>query len=87
MSGLTLVNDRAERLPNELLVTAEIAGAAPRTLASLAPQGVAARWDNGAIRITPSRTLTVRFEPVTTRRVRLVEKGPRGGGAWRSCSC
>ena len=42
------------------------------------------RWENGAIRITPSRTLTVRFEPVTTRRVRLVENGPgraveRGG--------
>ena len=78
VSGLTLVNDRAERLPHELLVTAEIAGAAPRTLASLAPQGVAARWDNGAIRITPSRTLTVRFKPVTTRRVRLVENGQSG---------
>jgi hypothetical protein len=78
VSGLTLVNDRAERLPNELLVTAEIAGAAPRTLASLAPQGVAARWDNGAIRITPSRALTVRFTPVTTRRVRLVENGQAG---------
>ena len=78
VSGLTLVNDRAERLPDELLVTAEIAGAAPRTLASLAPQGVAARWDNGAIRITPSRTLTVRFKPVTTRRIRLVENGQPG---------
>ena len=78
VSGLTLVNDRAERLPDELLVTAEIAGAAPRTLASLAPQGVAARWDNGAIRITPSRTLTVRFRPVTTRRIRLVENGQPG---------
>ena len=78
MSGLTLVNDRAERLPDELLVTAEIAGAGPRTVASLAPQGVAARWDNGAIRITPSRTLTVRFAPVTTRRIRLVENGQPG---------
>ena len=47
-------------------------------MASLAPQGVAAHWENGAIRITASRTLTVRFAPVVTRRVRLVEKGPPG---------
>jgi hypothetical protein len=47
-------------------------------VAALAPQGVAARWDNGAIRITPSRTLSVRFNPVATRRLRLVDKGPPG---------
>ena len=78
VSGVTLVNDRAERVPDELVVTAEPAGARPRIVAALAPQGVAARWENGAIRIAPSRTLTVRFEPVATRRIRLAEKGAPG---------
>jgi hypothetical protein len=74
---VALVNDRAERLPDDLVVLVERAGGW-RKVAALAPQGVAARWENGAIRITPSRTLTVRFEPVATRRIRLVEKGPPG---------
>jgi hypothetical protein len=78
LSGVTLVNDRAERVPDDLVVTIESAGGSSRPVAALAPQGVAASWENGAIRITPSRTLTVRFNPVTTRRVRLVEKGPPG---------
>jgi hypothetical protein len=78
VSGVTLVNDRAERVPDDLVVMAETAGAGLSTVTSLAPQGVAAHWENGAIRITASRTLTVRFAPVVTRRVRLVEKGPPG---------
>jgi 4-amino-4-deoxy-L-arabinose transferase-like glycosyltransferase len=77
VSGLTLVSDRADRAPDELVVTVELA-AASRTVSVLAPQGVAARWDNGAIRIAPSRTLTVRFAPVATRRIRLADRGPRG---------
>ncbi len=78
VSGLTLVNDRAERVPDHLVVMAERAGSGLGAVASLAPQGVAAHWEHGAIRITASRTLTVRFAPVTTRRLRLVEKGPPG---------
>jgi 4-amino-4-deoxy-L-arabinose transferase-like glycosyltransferase len=78
VSGVTLVNDRAERVPEELVVLADLTGSGWKPLVSLAPQGIAARWENGAIRITPSRTLTVRFTPVTTRRLRLVEKGPPG---------
>jgi hypothetical protein len=78
VSGVTLVNDRAERVPDDLVVMAETAGAGLRAVAALAPQGVAAHWENGAIRITASRTLTVRFAPVLTRRIRLVEKGPPG---------
>ena len=78
VSGVTLVNDRAERVPDHLVVMAERAGSGLDVVASLAPQGVAAHWENGAIRITASRTLTVRFAPVTTRRLRLVEKGPPG---------
>jgi len=78
LSGVTLVNDRAERVPDDLVVLVESAGARLRPVAALAPQGVAASWDNGAIRITLNRTLTVRFDPVTARRVRLVEKGPPG---------
>jgi hypothetical protein len=78
LSGVTLVNDRPERVPDDLVVLVESPGAPPRQIAALAPQGVAARWDNGAIRITPSRTLTVRFDPVMARRIRLVEKGPPG---------
>jgi hypothetical protein len=59
-------------------VTIESASGGRRQVAALAPQGVAASWENGAIRITPSRTLTVRFDPANARRVRLVEKGPPG---------
>ena len=79
LSGVTLVNDHAERLPDELVVIVESAGAGPRPVAGLRPQNVAPRWENGAPRIGPSRTLTMRFEPVGARRVRLVETGPRRG--------
>jgi 4-amino-4-deoxy-L-arabinose transferase-like glycosyltransferase len=78
LSGVTLVNDRAERVPDDLVVMVESAGTGLRPVAALAPQGVAASWENGAIRITLSRTLTVRFDPVAARRIRLVEKGPPG---------
>src|SRR5262249_27876843 len=78
VSGLTLVNDRAERVPEELVVLVERPGTEWRQVAGLMPQGVAARWENGAVRITPSRTLTVRFEPVATRRIQLVERGLPG---------
>ena len=80
VSGVTLVNDHAERVPDELVVMTESAGSGPRRVASLAPLGIAARWENGAPRLAPSRALTVRFAPVTTRRVRLVEAGP--GRRW-----
>ncbi|HWC04725.1 MAG TPA: hypothetical protein VHF87_18395 [Methylomirabilota bacterium] len=80
LSGVTLVNDRAERVPDELVVLTEGAAGGPREAGALSPQGVTARWENGAPRIAPSRTLTVRFAPVTARRVRLVENGP--GGRW-----
>jgi F5/8 type C domain len=75
LTGVTLVNDRAERLPEDLVVLAESPGTRLRPVAALAPQGVGASWENNAIRITPNRALTVRFEPVTARRVRLVERG------------
>jgi hypothetical protein len=77
VSGVTLVNDRAERIPDDFVVQVERDGAWQQVV-GLAPQGVAARWENGAIRITPSRTLTVRFHPVVTRRIRLAEKAPPG---------
>jgi hypothetical protein len=80
LSGVTLVNDRAERVPDRLVVTAEGARGGAREVALLAPHGVAPRWDGGAPRITPSRTLTVRFAPVDARRLQLVEDGP--GGRW-----
>jgi hypothetical protein len=80
LSGVTLVNDRAERVPDRLVVMAEGAQGAWAQVAGLTPQGVAPRWDAGAPRIAPGRTLTVRFAPVDTRRVRLVEEGP--GGRW-----
>jgi F5/8 type C domain len=74
VSGVTLVNDRAERLPDDFVVLVARDDGRWQQVAALAPQGVTARWENGAIRITPSRTLTVRFAPVTTRRIRFVEK-------------
>jgi len=77
LSGVTLINDRAERLPTHLLVLADHGGGSQR-VAKLAPMGVATRWENGAPRVAPDRTLTVRFAPVTTRRVRLVEAGRAG---------
>jgi hypothetical protein len=80
LSGLTLVNDRADRVPDRLVVTAERARGEWAPVAVLAPLGVAPRWDAGAPRIAPGRTLTVRFGPLDTRRVRLVEDGP--GGRW-----
>ena len=80
LSGVALVNDRAERVPDRLVVMAEGARGAWDRVAVLAPQGVAPRWDAGAPRIAPGRTLTVRFPPVDARRVRLVEEGP--GGRW-----
>jgi F5/8 type C domain len=76
LSGVTLLNDRAERLPEHLVVM--IDGVGPRRIATLRPQGIAPHWENGAPRITPSRTLTVRFDPVSARRIRLVEESPRG---------
>jgi len=78
LSGVTLVNDRAERVPDHLVVMTD--GTGPQRIATLTPRGVAPRWENGAPRITPSRTLTVRFEPVSARRIRLVEEDP--GGRW-----
>ena len=58
--------------------------AAQRVAALAARRASRLRWENGAPRIAPSRTLTVRFEPVSARRIRLVEAGParaleRGG--------
>jgi hypothetical protein len=79
LSGVTLVNDRAERVPDQLVVMTDGAGAAPRRVATLAPQGTPPRWENGAPRITPGRTLTVRFEPVRARRVQLIENGSAAG--------
>ena len=79
LSGVTLVNDHPERLPDELVVFVESAGAESRPVAGVRPLSVTPRWENGAPRIGPSRTLTVRFEPVSARRVRLVETGPRRG--------
>ena len=78
VSGVTLVNDRAERVPDDLGVMAESAGAGLSRWRRTRPAGCRGPLENGAIRITASRTLTVRFMPVVTRRVRLVEKGPPG---------
>ena len=85
VSGVALVNDRAERLPDDLVVLVERAGGW-RKVAALAPQGVAARWENGAIRITPSRTLTVRFEPVATDAFDSWRRDRRAVGVWPSSS-
>jgi hypothetical protein len=78
VSGVTLLNDRAERVPKHLAVMTDATG--PKPIATLIPQGLAARWENGAPRITPSRALTLRFEPVHARSIRLVEQGL--GGRW-----
>jgi hypothetical protein len=77
VSGVTLVNDHAERVPDDFVIAVR-AESGWQPVAGLQPQGVTARWENGAIRIAPSRTLTVRFAPVATRRIRLVENGPPG---------
>ena len=79
LGGVVLINDRAERAPEHLLVMID-AGRGWEQVAQLLPLAVATRWENGAARIGPSRTLTVRFAPVTTRRVRLMDAGP--GGRW-----
>jgi 4-amino-4-deoxy-L-arabinose transferase-like glycosyltransferase len=79
LSGVTLVHDRPELVPDNLAVMVERADAGLQPVAALAPQGVTTSWENGAIRIRPSGTLTVRFDPVAARRVRLVEHGPPGG--------
>src|SRR5262249_36275541 len=80
VSGVALVNDRADRIPDDLVVQVATAGGGLRQVAALEPQGVAASWENGAIRITPSRTLMVRFDPVMIRRIRLCDRGRRPGG-------
>ncbi|HZS31907.1 MAG TPA: hypothetical protein VFC42_00835 [Methylomirabilota bacterium] len=72
VSGLTLVTDRADRVPSRLSVLAETAGP-PVEVVRVATDGVALRWDTGAPRLAPSRTLTVRFPPVHARRLRLLE--------------
>jgi hypothetical protein len=79
LSGVTLVSDRPERQPERLRVMVDGPGEL-RQVAAFAPQGVAIRWENGAPRVAPGRTLTLRFAPVTTRRVRLVQGG--SGGRW-----
>ncbi|HEX2481875.1 MAG TPA: hypothetical protein VHQ69_08350 [Methylomirabilota bacterium] len=79
LSGVTLVNDHAERLPDELAVIVESPGVGPRPVGALRLGSVAPRWENGAPRIAPSRTLTLRFEPVSAHRVRLVETGAAKG--------
>jgi 4-amino-4-deoxy-L-arabinose transferase-like glycosyltransferase len=79
LSGVVLINDRAERAPEHLLVMID-AGRGWQQVAQLLPLAVATRWENGAPRVTPSRTLTVRFAPVPARRVRLVDAG--SGGRW-----
>jgi hypothetical protein len=78
LSGVTLVTERPERVPEDLAVLAETPTRGLRQVAGVAPQGVAASWERDAIRITPSRTLTVRFDPVVTRRLRLIDKGTPG---------
>ena len=80
LTGVTLINDRAERLPKHLIVQADQSSGRLQRVAAVAPEGVAMRWQNGAPRVGPSRSLTVRFQPVTTRRLRLVEAGQ--GGRW-----
>jgi hypothetical protein len=77
-SGVTLVNDRADRIPEHLVAFVDDGKGGLRPIATLATQGVAPRWENSAPRIAPSRTLSLRFAPVSTRRVRLVEAGASG---------
>jgi hypothetical protein len=86
VSGVTLVNDRAERVPDDFVVMVERAGTGWRQVAALAPQGVRARWENGAIRITPSRTLPYASSPWPFGASGSSKRERPPPGAWRSCS-
>jgi 4-amino-4-deoxy-L-arabinose transferase-like glycosyltransferase len=81
VSGVTLINDPAERLPIDLRVWADQAGTGSRQVAAFAPRGIVPRWENDAPRFGLGQAVTVRFDPVATRRVRLVDAGP--AGRWR----
>ena len=80
VSGVTLVTDRSQHGPDRLQVAVDSGGDAFEPVATLEANGFAIVWQNGAPRTTPGRTLTVRFAPVPTRRLRLVDLGP--GGTW-----
>ena len=44
----------------------------------LETQKLSVEWRNGAPRVIPGRTLTLRFDPVEARRIKLTEAGPAG---------
>jgi 4-amino-4-deoxy-L-arabinose transferase-like glycosyltransferase len=82
LSGVALVHDGPDRLPDQLRVLVDARGGARwRGVAALTPRGVAPRWDNGAPRMTPGPTLTLHFPPVAARRIRVEGDGP--AGRWR----
>jgi hypothetical protein len=75
-NGVVLVTDQPDHIPERLLIQAERDRGVWYDVTTTITNGVAAEWINGAPRVRPNRTLTIRFPPVATRRLRLVEAGP-----------
>jgi 4-amino-4-deoxy-L-arabinose transferase-like glycosyltransferase len=78
VSGVTLVSDRPDRVPGQLVVEAVGRLGDSREVAALATGGLSATWANGAPRVRPSLSVTLRFPPVLARRIRLVDAEPAG---------
>jgi 4-amino-4-deoxy-L-arabinose transferase-like glycosyltransferase len=79
VSGVTLLTDDPRRLPRDLVVRAGD-GPVLHRAARMDVGGVVLAWRDGAPRVAPDRTLTLRFAPVEAHTVRLVDRGP--GGPW-----
>jgi 4-amino-4-deoxy-L-arabinose transferase-like glycosyltransferase len=81
VSGLTLLTDQPEHVPQALVIDA-LDGATPaRTVRRFETGGFTPLWRNDALRTRPTRALTVRFPPVEARRLRLTELAPAGNWA------
>jgi hypothetical protein len=80
VSGAVLLTDQPEHVPQQLVIDAETANGAVRTVSRYDTGGFAPLWRNGALRTAPGRTLVVRFPPVEARRIRLQEQAR--GGTW-----
>jgi hypothetical protein len=76
LSGLVLLSADTRGIPERLEVVVE--GSGTRQAAAVTTGGLTVAWLNGAPRIRPGRALTVRFAPVTARRVRLIAPASRG---------
>ncbi len=75
VAGVAILPGRVEDLPRGLRVEGSLDGVTWRPLLVLPEAGGPFRFENGAVRLDPTASLTLTFPPVSVRRLRLVQTG------------